>query len=193
MIRFGIDIDGTITPPETFVPYLNKSFGINITLEDIMDYDLTKAIKVSEAELDEWMEKFEPIIYSEAPLSPNAKPILDHWKESHQLIFISARKKNLFDLTKKWFDENNLSYHHIELVGTHDKIETVKKHRIDVFFEDKHDNACMISEECNIPVILFNTPYNQDPVPEKVIRVSNWLEAEKWVNQYVIEKNLHMK
>jgi uncharacterized protein len=42
-----------------------------------------------------------------------------------------------------------------------------------------------ISEECKIPVILFNTPYNQDPVPKRVIRVNNWQEASAWVNQWM--------
>ncbi|HZG73794.1 MAG TPA: hypothetical protein VEY51_19840, partial [Chondromyces sp.] len=55
----------------------------------------------------------------------------------------------------------------------------------DIFFEDKHDNAVMIHEELNIPVILFNTPYNQDPIPPGVIRVSSWSEAEKWVQHWV--------
>ena len=45
MLRLGIDIDGTVTSPETFVPYLNKSFGINITLNDMKEYDLTKLFK----------------------------------------------------------------------------------------------------------------------------------------------------
>ncbi|MCD7033083.1 hypothetical protein LRR81_02495 [Metabacillus sp. GX 13764] len=184
MLRLGIDIDGTVTPPETFVPYLNKSFGLELTLDDIMDYDLTKAVKVSEKVLDDWMNEFEPVIYSEAPVSAHAKETLLQWKEKHQLIFISARRKVLADLTKKWFDDNAISYHQIELVGSHDKIQTVKKHKIDVFFEDKHDNACMISEQCQIPVLLFNTPYNQDPVPEKVIRVSSWKEAAAWLMKF---------
>ncbi|KHF31202.1 hypothetical protein LR68_00151 [Anoxybacillus sp. BCO1] len=28
--RFGIDIDGTVTCPSTFIPYLNKSFQKNL-------------------------------------------------------------------------------------------------------------------------------------------------------------------
>ena len=38
--RFGIDIDGTVTCPKTFIPYLNKSFNLKLTLEDINEYDL---------------------------------------------------------------------------------------------------------------------------------------------------------
>ncbi|MGD6815446.1 hypothetical protein [Metabacillus sp. 84] len=190
MLRLGIDIDGTITPPETFVPYLNKSFKKQITLDDIKDYDLTKALKVSYEELGRWMDEFEPVIYGEAPVSKGAKEILNKWKDIHKLIFISARGLHLKDTTVDWFEKNKVFYHHIELVGSHDKLKAVDHHQIDVFFEDKHDNACIISETFNIPVILFNTPYNQDPVPEQVIRVNSWYEAEKWMKDYEKEANV---
>jgi uncharacterized HAD superfamily protein len=64
-------------------------------------------------------------------------------------------------------------------------VAAAKKFEVDLFLEDKHDNAVAISEECKIPVILFNTPYNQDPVPKRVIRVNNWQEASAWVNQWM--------
>ncbi|MFC0270022.1 hypothetical protein ACFFIX_00925 [Metabacillus herbersteinensis] len=184
MLRLGIDIDGTVTSPETFVPYLNKSFNLNITFEDLVEYDLTKVLNITQEDFWKWMDEFEPIIYNEAPMALNAKQVLDEWKNEHQLIFISARRKHLLEITHEWFKNTELFYHHIELIGTHDKLASVKQHNISVFFEDKHDNACMISEENNIPVILFNTPYNQDPVPRNVIRVNNWLEAKKWVNSW---------
>lgn len=184
MLRLGIDIDGTVTSAEAFVPYLNRSFGLNLTLSDITEYDLTKLLKITQEEFWKWMDEHEPVVYKEAPIAPYAKEVLKEWQEEHHLIYITARRKHLEDLTYSWFDENEISYHHIDLVGSHHKIEAAKQHEVNVFFEDKHDNAVMIAEELQIPVLLFNAPYNQDPVPSNVIRVSNWLEAKKWVNDY---------
>ncbi|WP_299087865.1 hypothetical protein [uncultured Metabacillus sp.] len=184
MLRLGIDIDGTITDPKTFIPYLNKSFQTQLTYNDLKEYDLTKVLNITEEDFWNWMDEFEPIIYKEAPLSLHAKHVLDDWKDRHQLLFISARRKHLLDVTYNWFKEMDVFYHHIELIGSHDKLEAVKRNEISIFFEDKHDNACMISEEHQIPVILFNTPYNQDPVPKGVVRVNHWLEARDWVNQW---------
>jgi uncharacterized protein len=45
----------------------------------------------------------------------------------------------------------------------------------------------MIHEELNIPVVLFNTPYNQNPIPEGVIRVNDWTEANQWVQKWLRE------
>ena len=183
--RFGIDIDGTITCPTTFVPYINESFKLNITLDDMTEYDLRPLLKVTEEEFWKWMDTVEPTIYKNAPLAKHAKTVIDEWKNRHELIYISARRDDYSPITHNWFKENEMHYNHIDLVGSHDKLQAVRKHKIDLFFEDKHDNACDISEECDIPVILFNTPYNQEPIPKNVIRVNDWIEANKWVTDWI--------
>ncbi|MBY0122368.1 5' nucleotidase, NT5C type [Bacillus sp. S/N-304-OC-R1] len=186
--RFGIDIDGTVTCPSSLIPYLNKDFNLNITLNDVKQYDLTHLVDISPEEFANWFSESEPIIYAESPLAEGAKEVLKKWEKAHELFFISARGSHLHEVTEEWFLKNALLFDHIELIGTHYKVETAKKYNVDIFFEDKHDNAVMIHEECNIPVILFDTPYNQDPIPSGVIRVKNWIEAYDWVESWLKEK-----
>lgn len=183
--RFGIDIDGTVTSPESIIPFMNQKFNLNITLNDIKQYDLDVLVNISKEEFAKWFNEVEPMIYKESPIAHGAKEVLNRWKHEHELYFISARSSHLMDVTISWFQQHDLSYHHIELIGSHDKISTAKKYKVDIFFEDKHDNAVTIHEACKIPVILFDTPYNRDPIPEGVIRVANWQEAEKWVNNWL--------
>ena len=40
-----------------------------------------------------------------------------------------------------------------------------------------------IHEELDIPVILFDTPYNRNPIPDGVIRVYDWQQANKVIKQ----------
>ncbi|MGG5255029.1 5' nucleotidase, NT5C type [Neobacillus sp. SM06] len=183
--KFGIDIDGTVTSPASMIPFINKDFGLDITLDDITQYDLNPLVNVSEAEFAAWFYKNEPLIYAKSPLAQGASTVLSKWQKVHDLIFISARGSHLLEVTKKWFDEHNLGFHHIELIGTHDKVETAKKHNVALFLEDKHDNAVMIHEECQIPVLLFDTPYNRDPLPNGVVRIYNWNEADEWVKKWL--------
>lgn len=183
--RFGIDIDGTITRPDTMVPYLNKAFNMALTYEEINKYDLNPFVDVSPSDFAAWFHDSEPKIYSESQLVDGARECLEKFEQYADLYFISARRQDLIDVTETWFSTNKLRYHQIDLIGSHDKIEMAKKLNIDLFFEDKHDNAVTISEECQIPVILFNTPYNQGPVPEQVIRVNHWFEARKWVENWL--------
>lgn len=182
---FGIDIDGTVTSPASMIPFINNDFQLNLKLEDITKYDLTDVLDVPEDELNQWWINNERLIYENSPISSHAHQVLTEWMSHFDLYYISARSKHLLDVTKKWFEKHRLPYHHIELIGSHDKVEVAKKFNVDLFFEDKHDNAVMIHEYCNIPVLLFNTPYNQDPVPDGVIRVNSWLEARDWVKKWI--------
>ncbi|WOV88839.1 hypothetical protein QWT69_06975 [Sporosarcina oncorhynchi] len=182
-IRFGIDIDGTVTCPTSLLPHINEKFGCNLILDDIKEYDLTKAIRIDEKEFSEWYRSAESVIYETSPAQEYAKMILSEWKKRYELFYISARGENVMDCTRQWFDNEQIPYDHIELIGTHHKIEAAKEFKVDVFFEDKHDNAVGIHEELNIPVLLFDTPYNREPIPEGVIRVNGWKEANEWIKK----------
>lgn len=184
-MRFGIDIDGTVTCPAALLPFLNSSFNLQLTLNDITQYDLTPFVNVPGEELAQWFLETEPEIYAKSPLAQGAKEVLNKWERKHEMFFISARRTHLLEITKEWFMKNGLRFDHVELIGSHDKISAAKQYKVDLFFEDKHDNAVMIHEECHIPVILFNTPYNQDPIPSGVIRVNHWNEAYQWVEKWL--------
>ena len=144
--RFGIDIDGTVTSPSAILPFINKAFGLNITLADVKQYDLNPVVNVSEQEFANWFMNNEPRIYAGSPIAQDAASVLTKWRNQYELCFISARGPHLLDITKKWFIEQNLTFDEIELIGTHNKIESVKNYKIDLFFEDKHDNAVDITK-----------------------------------------------
>jgi len=183
--RFGIDIDGTVTRADSLLPYINRQFQLNLGLNDITEYDLTVATKTTQEEFGSWFYGVEAEIYENSALNDFAKETLTSWSSDHDLIYISARRSNLLTETTNWFHRHELPFHLVDLIGSHYKIEAAKKHQVDIFFEDKHDNAVMLHEQLNIPVILFDTPYNRLPIPEGVIRVSNWKEAQHWVNNWI--------
>lgn len=182
-IRFGIDIDGTLTCPTSLLPHINKQYELELVLDDIKEYDLTKAFPVDEKEFYTWYKTVESHIYQTSPPQAYAKIILDNWKSQYELFYISARGENVYDTTFDWFKREEIPYDHIDLIGSHYKIEAAKKHNVDAFFEDKHDNAVDIHEELDIPVILFDTPYNRKPIPDGVIRVYDWQEANNWIKR----------
>jgi uncharacterized protein len=190
-IRLGIDIDGTVTCPTSLLPHINEQFGCSLVLDDIKEYDLTKAFQVDEHMFREWYMSAESHIYSTSPAQAFAKKILDDWHAQFELYYISARGHQVYDATLDWFKREEIPYDHIELVGSHNKIATAKKFGVHAFFEDKHDNAVDIHEELDIPVILFDTPYNRDPIPKGVIRVNDWQEANQWIKKlFPIEESI---
>lgn len=184
--RFGIDIDGTVTTPDTLIPYINKQYNTNIVLDDVIEYDFLSAFPhpVDRGEFARWFKENEPFLYSVSKIAQDAQQILRNWHKKYELYYISARDTNVFDITKDWFEQHQVPYDHIELIGSHDKIETAKKYEVEAFFEDKHDNAVMLAEELQIPVLLFDTPYNRKAIPNNVIRVRNWMEANQWIERH---------
>lgn len=182
-VRLGIDIDGTVTCPTSLLPHINAQFGCNLVLDDIKEYDLTKAFDVDPKTFYNWYKTAESTIYHTSPAQEYAKEVLLKWQNRFELFYISARGSNVYETTLEWFLREAIPYDHIELVGSHYKIETAKKFAVQAFFEDKHDNAVDLHEELNIPVILFDTPYNRKPVPAGVIRVKDWNEANYQIEQ----------
>ena len=188
--RFGIDIDGTVTCPTSLLPHINNEYKVNLVLDDIKEYDLTKAFSVDEQQFYNWYKTVEDHIYDTSPPQEYAKEVLENWKSQYELFYISARGENVYDTTYNWFKREEIPYDHIDLIGSHYKIEAAKKHQVHAFFEDKHDNAVDIHEELDIPVILFDTPYNRKAIPGGVKRVSNWQEANDWIKHLFPIENL---
>lgn len=188
--RFGIDIDGTVTTPSSLLPHINKQFGTNLVLDDIKQYDLTSAFDVDPTEFYNWYKEAEPEICLTSFTQDYAQQFLKDWqKQRAELFYISARGSHVMDVTMEWFKREQIPFDHVELIGSHRKIETARKFGTDVFFEDKHDNAVDLHEELDIPVILFDTPYNQDSIPNGVIRVNDWNEANSWIQQNFFAAN----
>ncbi|SIT82132.1 hypothetical protein [Edaphobacillus lindanitolerans] len=189
-LRLGIDIDGTVTSPESLLPHINKRFNSAFVLDDITAYSLTESFPMLDAEeFNAWYKEAEAEIYRTSPAHAYAREILSAWNEVHELFYISARGLEVKDVTFGWFGEHGIPYHHIELTGSHRKIEAARRLGVDVFFEDKHDNAVDIHEEVGIPVLLFDAPYNRMPIPDGVIRIHDWREADAWLkSEYATEK-----
>jgi uncharacterized HAD superfamily protein len=183
--KIGIDIDGTVTDPATFIPHLNQAFNKALQYEEITQYHLPPLFGISDEEFMTWFEEHEGSIYSKALLAERAKDVLDELFQIHHLVYISARNERYHQLTLEWFKQHEIPYHHIDLLGSHNKIEIAKSHAIELFFEDKFDNANDLAEELAIPVILFNTPYNQGNLHKDVTRVNHWQEARDVLRNYL--------
>jgi len=175
-LRFGIDIDGTVTDPAGIVPLMNESFGKNLTLADYFDYNLAKVYDISTEEFSLWLKTNGSRLYQGAPIHGKAETVLRNWYENHQLIYISAREEDDRNVTLEWFSRNRIPYHQIDLIGSHNKLEAAKKWKVDLFIEDRLENALELSEELCIPVFLFDTPYNRAALPKLVYRVFTWEE-----------------
>lgn len=182
-IKFGIDIDGTVTSPSALIPHINQGFNVNLTLADIKEYDLTRAFDVDPVVFSKWWKTVEEEIYATSPIHTTAAKVLTDWQHQFELLYISARATQYTTTTKQWFEQHQVPFDELHCIGSHEKVATAKRLQVEAFFEDKHDNAVAIYEELGIPVLLFDTPWNQEPIPSGVIRVDNWQQANEQIRR----------
>ncbi|MDF2680249.1 MAG: hypothetical protein K0R47_1439 [Brevibacillus sp.] len=188
ILTIGIDIDGTVTSPSSIVPLMNESFGKDLRYEDCYEYNLANVYKITDEEFDKWLDRNGERLYDEAPVHGNADHILRAWHPQFKLVYISAREARHRDVTINWFSRYNIPFHDIDLVGSHDKLSAAKKWGVDLFLEDRLENALQLSEALQIPVFLFDTPYNQGELPSLVHRVHNWDEVQEKVQILSLER-----
>ena len=180
----GIDIDGTVTDPYTFIPHLNQYFNKQLTYDDVITYNLLELYEITEQQYRDWYKLHGEKIYEKAPLALEAKEILHQLQVDYNLIYVSARDEKYRVATMKWFKQNDLPYDEVILTGSPHKCKEIENNQIDLFLEDNYDAAVHMGKLIEIPLFLFDTPYNQGPLPENVIRVYSWSEAKSLIDDY---------
>lgn len=180
-LTIGIDIDGTVTSPSSIVPLMNESFGKDLRYEDCREYNLANVYKITDEQFADWLTQNGERLYDEAPVHGTADRVLRDWQNQYKLVYISAREAHHLNVTKNWFHRYNIPYHEIDLIGSHDKLASARKWQVDLFLEDRLENALQLSSALQIPVFLFDTPYNQGDLPKRVHRVTSWEEVREKV------------
>ncbi|TCS83682.1 5' nucleotidase, NT5C type [Tepidibacillus fermentans] len=186
----GIDIDGTVTDPFTFIPHLNQYFKQNFKMEDITTYDILKIYHITEEEYEKWHSKYGASVYQNAPLAKDAKEVLLDLQKNYRLIYITARSEEYREPTMKWFESNQIPFDRVVMTGNAFKCDQAIKYQVDLFLEDHYDAARTMGQKLQIPILLFDTPYNQGQLPNNVIRIHSWKEAKRIIDQYAQNKRL---
>ena len=182
-LNICIDIDGTITSPYHFIPYLNELYNKSITEEECntINWESLYGIKM-DTMINEFHEKYMHS-YQEAKVVEKAKDIIMALKQNHNLYFVTARDEKLTDITKNWLDENGFNEIDVYLLGSDYKIEKAKELECHIFIEDNPSNALQLVNE-GMKVLLINTNYNKDIEHENIIRVNDWTDINVFIEEY---------
>ncbi|MGL5311779.1 MAG: 5' nucleotidase, NT5C type [Peptostreptococcaceae bacterium] len=182
-LNICIDIDGTITSPYHFIPYLNEIYNKNVKEEECNTYDWEVLYNVSMDEILHKLHNDYMHSYEEAEIVANAKNIIEDLKNNHNVYFVTARDNNLQNTTLKWLETRGFSQIEVYLLGSHYKIEKAKELNCDIFIEDSPSNAMDLAG-AGMKVLLIDTYYNQDVEHENITRVNNWIEIERYIENY---------
>ena len=104
-MRIGIDIDGVVADfVKTFIPLVRERYGLALTEEDIYVHDLFLVLGISESEA---MELIRATICSDPGLIDGAKQAIDRLNQEHDVILLTARPEDLFDVTRQWLSKSS--------------------------------------------------------------------------------------
>lgn len=191
-MKIGIDIDDTtFLTVKTMLKYADRyeeeisgkpmnrdSFGL---IEN--RYYLKALYGWDEATKFAFFDKYYKNVLEECSMLPNANETIQKWKERGDIIyFITARLMNIKDcdteaITKKSLEMYQIPYDSLNL-HISDKLAFCQEHGIDVLIEDSYE-TCKELMENGMKSILMTTKMNQDIDAKGMIRVNNWKEIER--------------
>ncbi|RKD26837.1 hypothetical protein BEP19_16440 [Ammoniphilus oxalaticus] len=179
----GIDIDGTLTEFDSFIPYFNELLGKQVKPEEIVQYDLHEIFEMDYDDFSKLFDEHSAPVYEQSHPRSCAQEELKWIDDHYNIVYITARLEEFEELTEKWIKEHGFPNSPIVCTGTHNKIPAIKEYHVNYMVEDRLENALHIWEELSVPVFLIDTPYNQATLPSGVHRVTNWREVTNFLKE----------
>jgi uncharacterized HAD superfamily protein len=128
-----------------------------------------------EEDLGFWDKYYEEMI-SSVKVKPFAKEIIEKLHKDNKIIIITARwekeNKTIQPITLKWLKDNEIPYDKI-IFDSHEKLETAKENKIDLFIDDSFKNCKDVSEG-GIKTFIMDAMLNRAYNDEKITRVYSW-------------------
>lgn len=173
-----IDMDDTIENLcETWVNYLNETYGTNVVLNDISEWDMTKAFPTLPRD-----EIFKPLTDERlwkrvTPLPGAVKNIKKIIDDGHKVVIVTSSYPDTIALKL-----NNVLFKYFPYLTLNDVIISFQKQLIkgDVLIDDAPHNL----EGGDYYKLLFNAPHNRlyNENINYITRVYNWDEVYSAVN-----------
>ncbi|RHB52105.1 hypothetical protein DW881_01245 [Exiguobacterium sp. AM39-5BH] len=171
---------------------MNDALGYAIDYYKATEYELHTYTDMTQEAFWRFMidQGHEEAIYRRSLPHSEVNAVLWHMRKAHRLHYVTARSEAVRAVTEEWIRQHELPLDSLIMTGSHDKVGVVKQLALDLFMEDRYENAISIHEQTNIPVLLFDAPYNRKPLPAGVKRISSWNEAQHIVNRFETTKSI---
>lgn len=175
------DIDGVVNNLiEALLEKYNAKYNGSVTIEDVIEWDISKAIKpeckniFKEFCTDEFLETLKT--------QPKAKEVIEEMMQKHDFYFVSSTYPDHVNAKDKWLQKNFKGYNSSMLVICQNKSLV----HGDILIDDCLDN--FIFESASSPVkynVIFDKPWNRkkDTDNMKTFRVNGWEDIKDFINE----------
>lgn len=189
-MKIGIDIDNTITHTrELILDYARKYSEENkIKIANGTGYRVEEACGWSEQTSSNFLDKYLMNIYENVLPKEDAIEVIKELHKDNTIILITSRNERntmVKETTLKWLTENQVEYDKLLMNNTENmhhfsKLSTCIENEIALMIEDHPELSQEISKE--IPVLMFDYPYNRYVDDQNIIRVKKWMEIKNIIS-----------
>ena len=202
MRRIYVDLDDVLAQTgQMLLRVLEEDFGRSVAFEDIHSYHLGISLQLDPSELDEFMRRtHEPDQLSSIEPMPGAAETLAAWVESSYEVFVvTGRPPATREATLAWLEVHSIRYtefHFLDKLSdyynrSHDptdgtlSITDLPDLDLDLAIEDFPGITTHLTEVLDIPVALFDRPWNREmgeangTASAPIVRCRSWTEIRE--------------
>ena len=192
-MTIGIDLDDVLLDFNNgFLAYNKDAYGICKTRNDIYTYDIEKVWDCSREEIMKRVFDFyKTEAHARIPTVPGSSEAIRELAKNHTLHIVTSRHNSIADITRSWIERHFPGlFKEIHFSNGFSTDEGKKRGKADIcrelgieyFIDDALENARPIAA-AGIPVLLLDTPWNQEETASPIRRVHSWPEIVKLLNQ----------
>jgi len=167
MKKIGLfDIDGVIADTGKAMINivqndLNKKW---VSVEDIVEYDVTKLSWLNNHEIEHLLTKFcQPEFYYYIPPMPYAAEVTDILRQKGwEIILVTARPPFLYDITLYWLKKYSIHFNSLISSRPEEKINYCVNNDKCFLVEDRGDLLLQIEEKMpEMKIFIYDQPWNR--------------------------------
>lgn len=181
--KIGFDLDDVLMDfNNSLCIFHNREYGTTYSRNDIFTFNLEKVWNCGREQAVRRVLDF-----YDSELHTNILPVIGAvdgilaLKDSYDLYIVTAKPEALKDQTYRWlhkhfyhaFKDVYFTNHFLGEGPRRSKGEICRELGIDLFIDDSLENAYSIAT-VGVPVLLFDTPWNQEDVAPPIHRVKGW-------------------
>jgi uncharacterized HAD superfamily protein len=193
MLPIYVDFDDVLSETgQACVNIIEREFGRKIAFEDLHSFDLKISCRLTDKE---YKRLFELLHEPEEILNYNpidgAIDVLSAWADrGFDIAIVTGRPTTAHDVSIQWLNQHKVPYHSFIMVDKYYRekmdrrlaisMEELAQKRFSLAIEDSSKMAKFVSEEMDVPVALFDRPWNRHfSLNGNVKRFDAWPQIEQ--------------
>ena len=176
----GVDIDNVLSDTDNVIRKLiDQEYGIKSSRNQINNWSYSKSLPITSVQEKNIFTIFHNHYCLHAPVIKYAQESLEVLSAYYTIWLITCRPMEANLLTEQWLNINNFTY--TKLVHSCDKTSFLD--HLEFIVEDNGITAIEYARN-NVPVILFNNPWNLEYSHPLIFRVNDWIQAKKAISEF---------